>query len=63
MDETVWGEDVQDINTLTIIASESYDSFAKALQSELAEVLENRPKVVSRELFEGKIIKIIKAIK
>lgn len=57
MDETVWGEDVQDINTLTIIASESYDSFAKALQSELAEVLENRPKVVSRELFEGKIIK------
>lgn len=57
MDETVWGEDVQDINTLTIIASESYDSFAKALQNELAEVLENRPKVVSRELFEGKIIK------
>ena len=35
MDETVWGEDVQDINTLTIIASESYDSFAKALQNEL----------------------------
>ena len=27
------------------------------MQNELAEVLENRPKVVSRELFEGKIIK------
>lgn len=56
MDSTVLGNDVHDINVLTVIASESYDSFAKGLQSELAEAVANRPRVVNAELFIGKTI-------
>lgn len=50
------GDDVHDINVLTVIASESYDSFAKGLQDELAETVANRPKVVDMDLFIGKTI-------
>lgn len=56
MDANVLGNDVHSINVLTIIASESYDSFAKGLQSELAEAVANRPQKVSADLFKGKII-------
>ncbi len=56
MDSTVLGDDVHDINVLTVIASESYDSFAKGLQDELAETVANRPKVVDMDLFIGKTI-------
>lgn len=56
MDSTVLGDDVHDINVLTVIASESYDSFAKGLQDELAEAVANRPKVVDMDLFIGKTI-------
>ena len=38
MDESVLGADVHNINVLTVIASESYDAFAKKLQSEMAEI-------------------------
>ena len=48
--------DVHNINVLTVIASESYDSFAKGLQSELADAVANRPKAVTPELFMGKTI-------
>ncbi|KLU66574.1 type III restriction enzyme, res subunit [Desulfosporosinus acididurans] len=37
MDANVLGSDVHNVNVLTIIANESYDSFAKQLQLELAE--------------------------
>ena len=57
MDISVLGEDVHNINVLTVIASESYDSFARGLQSELAEAVANRPKEVTPDLFEGKVIK------
>ncbi|MDO5352904.1 MAG: hypothetical protein Q4E81_08770, partial [Succinatimonas sp.] len=53
MDEGVLGNDVQKINELTVIASESYDSFAKGLQSELAEDVANRPLTVTPDLFKG----------
>lgn len=43
MDENVLGEDVHKVNILTVIASESYDEFAKGLQSEIAESIGNRP--------------------
>lgn len=36
MDANFLGENVHHVNVLTVIASESYDSFAKDLQSELA---------------------------
>lgn len=44
------------INTLTVIASESYDSFAKALQNEMAESLTSRPKNFTSEAFVGKVL-------
>lgn len=53
MDENVLGNDVHNINILTVIASESYDKFAKGLQSELAEAVGNRPKAVTEILFEN----------
>ena len=57
MDTEVLGNDVHNVNVLTVIASESYDSFAKGLQTELAEAVADRPRAVTAELFEGKIIK------
>ena len=57
MDTNVLGNDVHNINVLTVIASESYDSFAKGLQSEMAEAVADRPRAVTAELFKGKVIK------
>lgn len=57
MDTNVLGNDVHNVNVLTVIASESYDSFAKGLQSEIAEAVADRPKAVTVELFIGKVIK------
>ncbi len=56
MDANVLGNDVHNINVLTVIASESYDSFAKGLQSELAEAVANRPRAVNADLFKGKVL-------
>ncbi len=56
MDVNVLGNDVHNINVLTVIASESYDSFAKGLQTELADAVAFRPKAVTPELFMGKSI-------
>lgn len=57
MDTNVLGNDVHNVNVLTVIASESYDSFAKGLQGEIAEVVADRPRAVTAELFIGKVIK------
>lgn len=57
MDTNVLGNDVHNVNVLTVIASESYDSFAKGLQKEIAEAVADRPKAVTAELFIGKVIK------
>lgn len=51
MDQSALGNDVHNINVLTVIASESYDSFAKGLQTELAEAVADRPRAVTAELF------------
>ena len=56
MDSNVLGSDVHNVNVLTVIASESYDSFAKGLQSELAQAILDRPKAVTPEPFTGKVI-------
>lgn len=56
MDENTLGEDVHNINILTIIASESYDKFAKGLQSEIAEAVGNRPRQVTEIIFENAIV-------
>lgn len=57
MDVNVLGDDVHNVNVLTVIASESYDSFARGLQSELAEAVADRPRAVTADLFIGKVIK------
>ena len=57
MDANVLGENVQNVNVLTVIASESYDSFAKGLQTEISEAVADRPRAVTEELFVGKVIK------
>lgn len=56
-DANVLGNDVHNINILTVIASESYDSFAKGLQSEIAEAVADRPRAITVDLFVGKVIK------
>ena len=53
MDAAVLGNDVHHVNVLTVIASESYDTFAKGLQSEIAEAVADRPRKVTAELFVG----------
>jgi type III restriction enzyme len=51
------GEQVHEINKLTVIASESYEAFAKGLQSEIAATLKDRPQKVEVKLFLGKVLK------
>ena len=53
MDENALGNDVHNINVLTVIASESYDKFAKSLQSEIAEAVGSRPRQVTESIFEN----------
>ena len=55
-DQDVLGEHVFDTNILTVIASESYEKFAKQLQQEIAEAVAYRPTVVTAALFEGRIL-------
>lgn len=54
-DSNALGSDVHNINILTVIASESYESFAKGLQEEIAEAVADRPRSVTAELFIGKV--------
>ena len=48
IDASVPGVDVHEINVLTVIASESYESFARQLQSEIAEALSDLRAVPTR---------------
>ena len=57
MDTNLLGEDVHNVNILTVVANESYDSFAKGLQTELAETVYDRPRMVTVDLFKNKVIK------
>ena len=56
MDTNILGNEVHNVNVLTVIASESYDSFAKGLQTEIAEAVADRPKKVTPQLFINKVI-------
>ena len=57
MDTNLLGEDVHNVNVLTVVANESYDSFARGLQTELAEAVTDRPRMVTVDLFKNKVIK------
>ena len=55
-DESVLHGAVFDVNELTVIASESYNSFASKLQTEIAEAVADRPQKVQASLFEGMVM-------
>lgn len=57
MDSSVPGIDVHEMNVLTVIASESYEQFAKQLQNEIAETLSDRPRKADRDFFLDKVLK------
>lgn len=50
------GNDVHEINKLTVIANESYDQFARSLQEEIKELLADRPVKVDVTLFTNKVL-------
>ncbi len=55
-EELLGATGVFDTNILTVIASESYEQFSKALQDELASAISTRPIIVTANLFTGKTI-------
>lgn len=55
MDAESCGESVHDINTLTVIASESYKTFVTDLQSDIKSVLYDRPTVATSEIFQRQV--------
>ena len=58
MDKELLGDAVHDVNRLTVIANESYSTFAAALQNETREALRERPSVANIAYFEGRKFKI-----
>ena len=56
MDYDIIGSKVQDLNTLTVIASEGYASFVADLQDQTKAVLYDRPRAASMDYFIGKSI-------
>lgn len=53
--ETI-GEQVHELNRLTVIASENYEDFAKGLQAEIAATLKDRPTKADDEFLYNKLI-------
>lgn len=58
MDKELLGEDVHEVNRLTVIANESYADFTSALQKETREVLRERAAKATVAYFIGKQIRI-----
>lgn len=58
MDKELLGEDVHEVNRLTVIANESYADFTSALQKETREVLRERAAKATVAYFTGKQIRI-----
>jgi type III restriction enzyme len=50
------GDQVHELNKLTVIASESYEAFAKGLQKEIADTLKDRPQKAEVEYFVSKLV-------
>ena len=58
MDAETCGDNVQAINTLTVIASEGYSEFVRDLQEQTRAVLYDRPTKANIEYFTGKTIAV-----
>jgi type III restriction enzyme len=50
------GDQVHELNKLTVIASESYEAFAKGLQKEIADSLKDRPQKAEVDYFMSKLL-------
>ena len=57
-DKELLGEEVHNVNVLTVIANESYKEFTTALQRETREALRERPAKASPAYFEGKTVTV-----
>lgn len=55
MDSNALGNDVHNVNVLTVIASESYDSFARGLQTEMAEAAADRSEMID-SIYDSKAV-------
>lgn len=58
MDKKVLGKEVQDINKLTVIASDGYKDFVSSLQREIEDDLYARPTKATPDYFAGKRINV-----
>lgn len=58
MDRNVLGDQVQQVNVLTVIASEGYDTYVKGLQEGIRESLYERPTKATKEYFVGKTLMV-----
>ncbi len=56
--ESLGENSVQNVNKLTVIASEGYADFVGALQSEIRDNLYDRPKKADTDFFTGKKVKV-----
>lgn len=56
IDDSIPGIKVHDINVLTVVASESYDSFARELQKQIAETLSDRPRKANIDFFKDNLL-------
>ena len=56
MDGLVLNNEFFNLNTLTVVASESYDSFAKELQKEIVESLSDRPTILTPDILTGMVL-------
>jgi type III restriction enzyme len=57
MDQHVLESEFFDYNTLTVIASESYETFANDLQKEILDSLSNRPRKLTLDVFKWRVLK------
>lgn len=57
-DKELLGDDVHNINVLTVIANESYSNFTKELQRETRDALRERALKASPAYFEGKTVTV-----
>lgn len=56
-DKELLGEDIHEVNRLTVIANESYTDFTTALQRETREALRDRVTAASQDYFFRKVVK------
>ncbi len=56
MDIAALEDDFFDVNTLTVIASESYDNFSKQLQKEIVESLSDRPVILTSDILVDRVL-------